>query len=126
VEQPPRTQEKPTARNPDMTAIKELDTILLLLIEAEEKTDELATVIGNVDHIHDEYEPQDKHEELYISALVKAEILAEEVFDILYPEAVVDTSKYWDANFAIRSYVQNTDVNELSIEALEAEIAKVL
>ena len=109
-----------------MTAIKELDTILLLLIEAEEKTDELATVIGNVDHIHDEYEPQDKHEELYISALVKAEILAEEVFDILYPEAVVDTSKYWDANFAIRSYVQNTDVNELSIEALEAEIAKVL
>jgi hypothetical protein len=125
VEQPPRTQEKPTARNPDMTAIKELDTILLLLIEAEEKTDELATVIGNVDHIHDEYEPQDKHEELYISALVKAEILAEEVVEILYAKFVT-SANYSDAIFAVRSYVQNTDVNELSIEALEAEIAKVL
>jgi hypothetical protein len=125
VEQPPRTQEKPTARNPDMTAIKELDTILLLLIQAEEKTDELATVIGNVDHIHDEYEPQDKHEELYISALVKAEILAEEVLEILYAKFVTSVN-YSDAIFAVRSYVQNTDVNELSIEALEAEIAKVL
>lgn len=108
-----------------MTAIKELDTILLLLIEAEEKTDELATVIGNVDHIHDEYEPQDKHEELYISALVKAEILAEEVVEILYAKFVT-SANYSDAIFAVRSYVQNTDVNELSIEALEAEIAKVL
>ncbi len=108
-----------------MTAIKELDTILLLLIQAEEKTDELATVIGNVDHIHDEYEPQDKHEELYISALVKAEILAEEVLEILYAKFVTSVN-YSDAIFAVRSYVQNTDVNELSIEALEAEIAKVL
>jgi hypothetical protein len=109
-----------------MTAMKELDTILSQLIEAEEKTDELATAIGNVDHIHDEYEPQDKLEDLYISALVKSEILAEEVFDILFPETVVGISKYWDINFAIRLYIQNTDVNELSIEALEAEIAKVL
>ncbi len=108
-----------------MTAMKELDTILSQLIEAEEKTEELATAIGNVDHIHDEYEPQDKLEDLYISALVKAEILAEEVLEILFPKFFT-TVNYSDTIFAIRLYIQNTDVNELSIEALEAEIAKVL
>lgn len=109
-----------------MAAIKELDSILQQLIEAEEKTDEYATIIGNVDHIHDEYEPQDKIEDLYISALVQAEILAETVVDLLHPAEFATHDNFWHAVVNVRLYIQNTDVNELSIEGLQAEITKAI
>ena len=109
-----------------MAAIKQLDINLQELIHAEEKVDEYATIIGNVDHIHDEYEPQDQIEDLYISALVQAEILAEMVVDILHPEEFINDDNFWHAVVNVRLYIQNTDVNELSIEGLEAEIAKAI
>lgn len=109
-----------------MAAIKELDTNLQLLIQAEETVDEYATIIGNVEHIHDEYEPQDKIEELYIDALVAAEILAETVVNVLHPQDFTSHTIYWQAIVNVRLYIQNTDVNELSIEGLETEIAKAL
>jgi hypothetical protein len=121
----PTHKKSQQTRNPDMAAIKELDTLLHQLIQAEEKTDEYATIIGNVEHIHDEYEPSDHIEDLYITALVQAEILAETVVNILHPEDFATDDNFWHAIVNIRLYIQNTDVNELSIEGLEAEIAKV-
>lgn len=109
-----------------MAAIKELDTILSELIQAEETTDHYATVIGNVEHIHAEYEPADQLEDLYISALVQAEILAETVVDIMHPEQFANDDAFWNAVINVRLYIQNTDVNELSIEGLQTEIGKAL
>jgi hypothetical protein len=109
-----------------MSAIKELDINLQELIYAEDKVEEIANIIGNVDHIHNEYEPADQLEEDYISALVQAEILAEKIVDTLHPEDFANDDNFWHAIVNIRLYIQNTDVNELSIEGLEAEIAKAL
>lgn len=109
-----------------MAAIKELDTLLHQLIEAEEKTDEYATIIGNVEHIHNEYEPADQIEDLYVTALVQAEILAETVVDVLHPQDFASDDNFWHAVINVRLYIQNTDVNELSIEGLQEEIAKAL
>ena len=109
-----------------MAAIKQLDINLQELINAEEKVDQYATIIGNIDHIHDEYEPQDKLEDLYISALVQAEILAETVVDLLHPAEFASHDNFWHAVVNVRLYIQNTDVNELSIEGLQAEITKAI
>ena len=109
-----------------MAAIKELHTNLQELARAEEKVEQYGTIIGNVEHIHDEYEPQDQIEDLYITALVHAEILAETVVDILHPEDFANDDNFWHAVINIRLYIQNTDVNELSIDGLQAEIAKAL
>ena len=109
-----------------MSAIKELHTNLQQLAQAEEKVEQYGTIIGNVEHIHDEYEPQDQIEDLYISALVHAEILAETVVDILHPEDFANDDNFWHAVINVRLYIQNTDVNELSIDGLQAEIAKAL
>ena len=109
-----------------MAAIKQLDINLQELIHAEEKVDEYATIIGNVEHIHDEYEPADQLEDLYISALVQAEILAETVVDLLHPQDFAGHDNFWHAVVNVRLYIQNTDVNELSIEGLQAEIAKAI
>ena len=109
-----------------MAAIKELHTNLQELARAEEKVEQIADIIGNVDHIHDEYEPADQIEDLYITALVHAEILAETVVDILHPEDFANDDNFWHAVINIRLYIQNTDVNELSIDGLQAEIAKAL
>lgn len=107
-----------------MAAIKQLDINLQELIHAEEKVDEYATIIGNVDHIHDEYEPADQIEDLYITALVHAEILAETVVDILHPEDFANDDNFWHAVINVRLYIQKTDVNELSIDDLSDVINK--
>ena len=109
-----------------MAAIKQLDINLQELIHAEEKVDEYATIIGNVDHIHDEHEPVDQIEDLYITALVKAEILAEKIVNTIHPEDFDNDDNFWHAVINVRLYIQNTDVNELSIDGLQAEIAKAL
>ena len=109
-----------------MAAIKELHTNLQELARAEEKVEQYGTIIGNVEHIHDEYEPQDQIEDLYISALVQAEILAETVVDLLHPQDFAGHDNFWHAVVNVRLYIQNTDVNELSIEGLQAEIAKAV
>ena len=122
----PTHKKSQQTRNPDMAAIKQLDINLQELIHAEEKVDEYATIIGNVDHIHDEYEPADQIEDLYITALVHAEILAETVVDLLHPQDFAGHDNFWHAVVNVRLYIQNTDVNELSIEGLQAEIAKAI
>ena len=109
-----------------MAAIKQLDINLQELIHAEEKVDEYATIIGNVDHIHDEYEPADQLEDLYITALVHAEILAETVVDILHPEDFDNDDNFWHAVINVRLYIQNTDVNELSIDGLQEAVKEAL
>ena len=109
-----------------MAAIKELHTNLQELARAEEKVEQYGTIIGNVEHIHDEYEPQDQIENLYISALVKAEILAENIVNLIAPDLEDDHDNFWHAVVNVRLYIQNTDVNELSIEGLQAEIAKAI
>jgi len=109
-----------------MAATKNLDIVLSELIQAEENTDHYATVIGNVDHIHAEHEPADQLEDLYISALVQAEILAEKVVDIMHPEPFANDDAFWNAIVNVRLYIQKTDVNELNLEALAAEIAKAV
>lgn len=106
--------------------MKQLDINLQELINAYEKVDEYATIIGNIDHIHEEYEPQDKLEDLYISALVQAEILAETVVDLLHPAEFASHDNFWHAVVNVRLYIQNTDVNELSIEGLQGEITKAI
>lgn len=109
-----------------MSAIKELDTNLQELIHAEDKVEEIANIIGNVDHIHNEYEPADQLEDEYITALVQAEILAENIVDTLHPEEFANDDSFWHAIINVRLYIQTTDVNDLTIADLQAEIAKAL
>lgn len=109
-----------------MSQMAQLDQLLQELIEAEQKTDEYATVIGNVEHIHSEYEPADYIEDAYITALVQAEILAENIVDILHPMPFGDDDKFWNAVVNVRLYIQNTDVNELTLEGIDAAMRKAI
>ena len=120
----PTHKKSQQTRNPDMAAIKELHTNLQELIYAEDKVEEIANIIGNVDHIHDEHEPVDQLEDDYITALVKAEILAEKIVNTIHPEDFDNDDNFWHAVINVRLYIQDTDVNELSIEDLENVIAK--
>ena len=108
-----------------MSAIKELDTLLHQLIQAEEKTDEYATIIGNVDHIHDEYEPQDQIEDLYISALVKAEIFAENIVNLIAPD-IEDDDRYWHAIVNVRFYIQDNERHQISLDGLQEAVEEAL
>ena len=108
-----------------MAAIKELDINLQELIHAEEKVDEYATIIGNVDHIHDEYEPQDQIEDLYISALVKAEILAENIVNLIAPD-LEDDDRYWNAIINVRFYIRDTDRHQVSLAGLQEAVKEAL
>ena len=108
-----------------MAAIKQLDINLQELIHAEEKVDEYATIIGNVDHIHDEYEPQDQIENLYISALVKAEILAENIVNLIAPD-LEDDDRYWQAIINVRFYIQDTDRHQVSLAGLQEAVKEAL
>lgn len=107
-----------------MSRMADLDIAISELIEAEEKTDWYATCIGNVDHIHPEHEPVDLLEDAYITALVRAEILAENLVDIIHPQAFKTDDNFWNAVVNVRMYVQNTDVNELNLSDLAVEINK--
>jgi hypothetical protein len=109
-----------------MSAIKELDTLLHQLIQAEEKTDEYATIIGNVEHIHDEYEPADHIEDLYITALVQAEILAETVVDLLHPQDFANDDNFWHAIVNVRLYIQDTDRHQISISGLQEAVKEAI
>ena len=108
-----------------MAAIKEPDSLLHQLIQAEEKTDEYATIIGNVEHIHDEYEPQDQIEDLYISALVKAEILAENIVNLIAPD-IEDDDRYWHAIVNVRFYIRDTDRHQVSLAGLQEAVKEAL
>lgn len=108
-----------------MAAIKQLDINLQELIHAEEKVDEYATIIGNVDHIHDEYEPQDQIEDLYISALVKAEILAENIVNLIAPD-LEDDDRYWNAIINVRFYIRDTDRHQVSLAGLQEAVKEAL
>lgn len=112
------------ARNPDMAAIKQLDQLITEAIHYEDQVEQLADIIGNVDHIHDEYEPADKIENFFIEMLVMAEIRAEQIVDIIHPDDFLDHDNYWHAVIDVRLYLQHTDVNDITIEHLEDVIAK--
>jgi len=107
-----------------MSAVKELNRIIGEAIHHEDKLEELAQIIGNVDHITDEYEPADDLEDAYITHLVYAEIRAEEIVNIIHPEDFADHDTYWHAVINTRLYIQSTDVNEITIKDLRNVIAK--
>lgn len=107
-----------------MAAIKELDQIIGEAIHYEHKLEELADIIGNVDHITNEYEPANDIEDAYITALVYAEIRAEQIVDIIHPQDFDNHDLFWHAVINVRLYLQNTDVNEITIEDLDTVITK--
>lgn len=107
-----------------MAAIKELDQIIGEAIAYEHQLQDLADIIGNVDHITNEYEPANDIENAYIDALVMAEIRAEQIVEIIDPVDFLDHDHYFRAINDVRLYLQDTDVNEITIEDLEATIIK--
>ena len=108
-----------------MAAVKELHTNLQQLAQAEEKVEQYGTIIGNVEHIHDEYEPQDQIENLYISALVKAEIFAENIVNLIAPD-IQDDDRYWHAIINVRHYIQDTERHQISIGGLQEAVTEAL
>ncbi len=108
-----------------MAAVKQLQTNIQELAQAEEKVLQYGTIIGNVEHIHDEYEPQDQIEDLYISALVKAEILAENIVNLIAPD-LEDDDRYWHAIINVRFYIQDTDRHQVSLAGLEEAVKEAL
>lgn len=108
-----------------MNAIKELHTNLQQLTHAEEKVLQYGTIIGNVCHIHDEYEPQDQIEKLYISALVEAEILAENIVNLIAAD-VEDDDRYWNAIINVRFYIRDTDRHQVSLAGLQEAVQEAL
>ena len=121
----PTHKKSQQTRNPDMSAIKELHTNLQELAQAEEKVEQYGTMIGNVEHIHDEYEPQDQIEDLYISALVKAEILAENIVNLIAPD-LEDDDRYWHAIINVRFYIRDTDRHQVSLAGLQEAVKEAL
>lgn len=107
-----------------MAAIKELDQLIAEAIHYEEQVEQLADIIGNVDHITDEYEPADNIENSYLEMLVMAEIRAEQIVDLIHPHNFDNHDLFWHAVVNVRLYLQHTDVNEITIEDLENVIAK--
>lgn len=107
-----------------MAAIKELDQLIAEAIHYEDQVEQLANLIGNVDHITNEYEPADDLEDAYTTALVMAEIRAEQIVDIIHPHNFDNHDLFWHAVVNVRLYLQYTDVNEITIEDLENVIAK--
>ena len=108
-----------------MSAVKQLHSNLQQLAQAEEKVEQYGTIIGNVEHIHDEYEPQDQIENLYISALVKAEILAENIVNLIAPD-LEDDDRYWHAIINVRFYIQDTEPHQMSLDGLQEAVKEAL
>ena len=121
----PTHKKSQQTRNPDMSAVKELQTNLQQLAQAEEKVEQYGTIIGNVEHIHDEYEPQDQIEDLYISALVKAEIFAENIVNLIAPN-LEDDDRYWHAIINVRLYIRDTDRHQVSLAGLQEAVKEAL
>ena len=107
-----------------MSAVKELNRIIGEAIHHEDKVEELANLIGNVDHITDEHEPADDLEDAYITHLVYAEIRAEEIVNIIHPQEFADHDTYWNAVINVRLYIQTTDINEMSVKGFSDVITK--
>lgn len=107
-----------------MAAIKELDQILSEAIYYEHQVEELANLIGDVSHIDNEHEPSNDFEDAYTTALVWAEIRAEQIVNIIHPEDFDDHDLFWHAIVNVRLYIQSTDVNEITIEELSNVINK--
>lgn len=124
MEQPPHLQETQADKDPDMAAIKELHRIIDEAIHYEEQVERIADIIGNVDHITNETEPANQLEDDYTTALVYAEIRAEEIVNIIHPEDFDNDDAYWHAIVNIRLYLQYTDVNEITIDDLSDVINK--
>ena len=132
----PTHKKSQQTRNPDMAAIKQLDQIIGEAIHYEHQLEEIANIIGSVDHINDDYQPINDIEEAFITALVYAEIRAEQIVEIIHPqdfhceaqpklvEDVDNHDHYFRAINDVRLYLQNTDVNEITIEDIEAAITK--
>jgi hypothetical protein len=108
-----------------VSAVKELHSNLQQLAQAEEKVFQYGTLIGNVDHIHDEYEPQDQIEDLYISALVKAEIFAENIVNLIAPD-IEDDDRYWHAIVNVRFYIQDNERHQISLDGLQEAVEEAL
>lgn len=122
---PTPTRKAKQTRNPDMAAIKEIHTNYINLIGAEQKVQKYGTMIGNVEHIHDEYEPQDQIEDLYITHLVKAEIFAENLVNLIAPD-IQDDDRYWHAIVNVRLYIQDTEPHQLSLQGLQEAVKEAL
>jgi len=108
-----------------MSAFKDLDLNLQQLAISEAQVFEFGTIIGKVGHIHDEYEPKNKAEELYISALVRAEIFAENIVNIISPD-IEDDDTYWHAIVNVREYMRDTEPHQISIEGLQEVIMEAV
>jgi len=114
-----------------MAAIKELDSILQELIGTENEVVKYGFIAG-IDTYDDEYIWETEAERLFVSANVKAEILAETIVNLLAPETKYvladdfQVDPYWNAIEAIRHYIQDTEPHQLSLEGLQEAIEEAI
>lgn len=107
-----------------MSSMTELNQIIGEAIAYEHQVQELADLIGDVSHIHNDHEPSSDLEDAYTTALVWAEIRAEQIVNIIHPEEFAHHDDFWHAVINVRLYLQSTDINEITIEDLEVVITK--
>lgn len=107
-----------------MASIKELDSIIGEAIHYEDQVEELANLIGDTSHIHNDHEPTSDLEDAYTTALVWAEIRAEQIVNIIHPEEFANHDDFWHAVVNVRLYLQSTDVNDITIEDLNTVVTK--
>ena len=114
-----------------MAAIKELHTNLQELIETETEVVKYGFIAG-IDTYDDEYIWETEAERLFVSANVQAQILAENIVNLLAPEikyVLADDAQvdpYWNAIEAVRHYIQDTEPHQLSLEGLQEAVKEAL
>jgi len=114
-----------------MAAIKELDIHLQELIGTEQEVVKYGFIAG-IDTYDDEYTWETEAERLFVSANVQAEILAENIVNLLAPETKyvladdIHVDPYWNAIEAVRHYIQDTEPTQLSLEGLQEAIEEAI
>ena len=114
-----------------MAAIKQLDIHLQELIETETEVVKYGFIAG-IDTYDDEYIWETEAERLFVSANVQAEILAENIVNLLAPETkyvLADDAQvdpYWNAIQEVRHYIQDTEPHQLSLEGLQKAITEAI
>lgn len=107
-----------------MSAMKDLDELIAETITWSHRYEEIGDIIGNTDHIDDDHEPINDIEDAYINARVHREINAETIVDILHPEPFPNHDDFWHAIINVLTYIDETDVNEITIQDLQNVIEK--
>lgn len=114
-----------------MAAIKQLDINLQQLIQTENEVVKHGFIAG-IDTYDDEYIWKTEAERLFICANVQAEILAENIVNLLAPETKYvladdfQVDPYWNAIEAVRHYIQDTKPQQLSLEGLQEAIKEAI